>query len=192
MRISGSKLQTSRLRFLLLIAFCLLLSTFLSGCGYTTKSLLPARFEAIYIETFANKINITSEVSDGEPYRLYPPGLEIDLTNEVIDKFIYDGNLQVANKEDAHLILRGEVVDYIKQPLRYAADDEIEEYRINIAVNISLFDVSKGELLWEEKGFTGDTSYLTTTSLSKTETAARTEAIQDLARRIVERTIEAW
>ena len=46
--------------------------------------------------------------------------------------------------------------------------------------------------MWEEKGFIGDATYFTSGTLAKTEDTALDEAVDDLARRIVERTIEWW
>ena len=49
-----------------------------------------------------------------------------------------------------------------------------------------------GVVMWKEKGFAGETTYRTSGSLAKSDDAAVNDAIDDLARRIVERTVEAW
>ncbi|MBI3021287.1 MAG: hypothetical protein HYY59_04740, partial [Candidatus Omnitrophica bacterium] len=46
--------------------------------------------------------------------------------------------------------------------------------------------------LWEEEGLTGDTTYFALGSNTETEAAALDRALTDLARRIVERTVENW
>lgn len=163
-----------------------------SGCGYTTRSLLPSNFKSIYVENFTNSIKITAEQSNLRMYRGYRPGMETDLTKAVIDKFLLDGNLKVAKESGADLVLSGALIDFKREALRYDANDNIEEYRMKLIVNIALEDVKGGKLVWQEKGFTGETTYRTTGSLAKSESAAVTDAIADLARRIVERTVEAW
>ena len=68
----------------------------------------------------------------------------------------------------------------------------MEEYRIKLTVSMQLEDASRGALLWTEKSFVGETTYRVSGSGAKSESAAIRDAISDLARRIVERTIEAW
>ncbi|MCM8766314.1 MAG: LPS assembly lipoprotein LptE [Candidatus Omnitrophica bacterium] len=175
-------------KFILLGALFSLFSTLLSSCGYTTRSLLPSSFKTIYIPTFVNKIKF----EDNPPeYKTYYPGLEIKITNALIDRFVYDGNLRIARDEEADLRLEGELVDYLRQPLRYAESDVVEEYRISLVVNLSLKD-KEGNLLWKENHFIGDTTYRLTGPLTRTEQEAVNDAVADLARRIVNRTIENW
>lgn len=164
----------------------------ISSCGYSTKSLLPSDQRNIYVEPFVNKINVTSETTQASSYRIYRPRLEADVTKAIIDRFIYDGNLKITNLDKADLVLSGQLVDYNRQSLRYSSTDTTEEYRLNIAVNIQLKSAKTNTLLWEENNFIGDTTYFTTGSLAKSEDTAITDGIKDLARRIVERTVEGW
>lgn len=179
-------------RRLLFAALTISMVIQLSGCGYTTRSLLPPNLKTIYVDNFKNSLKLTAEQSDLRMYRGYLPGMERDLTKTVIDKYLFDGNLKVSDERGADLILRGELVDYQREPLRYDANNNVEEYRIKLIVNISLEDVRAGKLMWTEKGFAGETTYRTGGSLAKTDAAAVQDAIDDLARRIVERTVEAW
>src|SRR3989338_7862579 len=77
-----------------------------SGCGYTTRSLMSPHHKTIYIENFTNKIRITEEQSDVRMYRCYRPGMEIDITKDTVDRFLFDGNLKIVNDKSADLILR--------------------------------------------------------------------------------------
>jgi len=165
---------------------------FIAGCGYTTHSLLPPELKSIHVENFENKIHITEEQTDTRMYRGYKPGLEKDITKETIDKFLFDGNLKVANDESADLILKGELVDYRKEALRYDRNDNVEEYRILLVANIELIDTKTGKTMWSETNFSGEATYRTSGSLAKGESASIKDATQDLARRIVERTVEGW
>jgi hypothetical protein len=172
--------------------FFITLLLFISGCGYTTQSLLPSDLKTIYVSNFKNSIKITAEQSNLRMYRGYRPGMERDLTKVVNDKFLADGNLRIARESDADLILEGELTDFRRGGLRYDTNDNVEEYRLELVVNIELKNLKTGKVVWTEKGFAGETNYMTTGSLAKTESAAINDAIIDLARRIVERTIEAW
>lgn len=175
-------------RLIIIVSFLFLIA----GCGYSTKSLLPSDQRNIYVEPFVNKIDLTSETTQSSAYRIYRPLLESDITKEVIDRFIYDGNLKITSLDQADLILSGQLINYNRQPLRYSDDDDAEEYRLNIIVNIKLTNAKNDTLSWAENNFIGDTTYFTTGSLAKTEATAIEEALKDLARRIVERTTEGW
>ena len=164
----------------------------LSGCGYTTRSLLPPHIKKIHVENFKNSIDITEETSDKTIHRTYKPRLELDVTKAIIDKFIFDGNLKIASAGDADTILTGELIDFRREGLRYDESDNIEQYRIVIVVRIKLEDLKENKIMWEFGGFAGSYDYYTIGSQAKSESAAINEAIDDLARRIVEQTIEVW
>lgn len=163
-----------------------------SGCGYTTRSLLPTEFKSIHIENFVNAINVTKEITDDRMYVGYKPGLEIDVTKAIIDKFLFDGNLKVAQSGDSDLILKGELTDFKREALRYDANDNVEEYRARLTVDIELVNARTKATVWKENGFSGETTYRTSGALAKSETAAINDTAADLARRVVERTIEGW
>lgn len=177
-------------RFIIFIL--VVLSLYITGCGYTTGSLLPSRLRTVYVKDFENKIDISTEPSDKDGYRIYRAGVENDITQEIIDEFIFDGNLRIVSEDEADLILKGELLDYYKQPLRYDRFDTVEEYRVIVTVNIELLDTAEDKVMWKEENFTGFDSYRLTGSFAGTEEDARDSAINDLAKKIVEKTIEGW
>lgn len=162
------------------------------GCGYSTGSLLPSRLKTIYVDNFKNKIQIDKEVTETARYTLYRPGLENEVTNAVTNRFIFDGNLKIAAKDSADLVLSGELINYTQEAFAYDSEDNVEEYRIRVVVSIRIMDTVGDELMWQENGFTGESTYRTTGQFATSENSARDEAIEDLAKRIVERTIEGW
>lgn len=168
----------------------------IGGCGYTTRSMISDKFRTIYITPFVNKIDITRETDVASKYKIYKPLIETDITKAVINKFLFDGNLKPVKQANADLVFRGEVVEFRRDPVRYTDSDEVEEYRINVVVNISLWDNKENKVLWQENNFTGDSTYFTSfapaTVEKKSDDAAISAAIADLARRIVERTVEQW
>lgn len=184
--------NNSWLKVVSLVTCNLLLVTCLSGCGYTTRSNISSRYTTIYITPFVNKIDITAESDVASKYKLYRPRLETDITRAVIDKFMWDGNLRPVSYESANVVLNGELMEFRKDPVRYDDSDNVTEYRVNLLVNISLLNNADKSLIWEEKNFTGLTSYFVSGSSAKTEAQAINDAITDLARRIVERCVEEW
>jgi len=182
-------------RYLIAGIFCLLT---IAGCGYTTRSMLSGKYSTIYITPFLNKVDVTQEAYSNNKYRIYRPMLETDITKKVIDKYLFDGNLRPIKEESADMILKGELVEYRKDPVGYTSDNNnVTEYRINIYVNLSLWDAKENKLLWQENNFNGNYSYFTSYASGSnviivSEETAVTRAVEDLARRIVERTVEQW
>jgi hypothetical protein len=174
---------------------CVLIPAFFAlfaGCGYTTRSLITSQYKTIYVAPFLNKVDITREGDTGNKYRLYRPMIETELTRSVINGFLFDGNLKPSAQDSSDLVLKGELTEFRKDPLRFTDNDDVEEYRINLVVNIGLWDRKENKLIWQEKGFTGDTTYFTSGPQAKDEDTAMTEAEDDLSRRIVERAVEQW
>ncbi len=178
-------------KIILLLAICSMQYA-IGGCGYTTRSMISNKYTTIYVAPFENKVDITKDIDAAGKYKIYRPMLETDITKSVVDKFLFDGNLKPTREESADLILKGELLEFRRDPLRYTDSDEVEEYRINLIVNLSLWDRKENKLLWEEKNFIGDTTYFTTGSTAKSEETANSDAIKDLSRRIVERVVEQW
>ncbi len=181
-----------RMRWICGVLMFAFLAGCLNSCGYTTKSLLREDLKTICVENFANKIPVTDEMSDARMYIGYRPRLEHDVTKAVSDRFLFDGNLRITERKNADLILTGELVDFRREPLRYDANDNVEEYRVRLVTNLELTDTKTNTLMWREKEFAGESTYRTGGSLATSETSAINDARSDLARRIVERTIEGW
>ena len=162
------------------------------GCGYTTRAYVGA-YQTIYVAPFKNSINIADERAAFASYMSYYPLLESTITRAVVDRFIFDGSLKVVNEENADIILKGELIAYNRDALRYADNNEdVEEYRITLTANLALYKGESGDLVWERDSFSGDTSYFITGSQAKSEKAALDAAVSDLARRVVEEFVEEW
>lgn len=170
----------------------LILSLYLAGCGYTTRSLLAPELKSVYVDNFTNKINVSREQTDERMYTSYRPGLEVDITKAIIDRFIFDGNLKIANAKASDLTVKGELIDFRKEALRYDANDNVDEYRILLVCDLELKNTGTDKIIWTEKSFSGEATYRTGGSLAVSESTAIRDATSDLARRVVERVIEAW
>jgi len=175
-------------RFAGSIVYGLLSMVLIASCGYTTKSTLPSGIKTIHVETFKNNIDFAAEGRRN----LYLPLLEIKVRNAVINRFLFDGNLKIADADKADLVLKGQLLSYDRTALRYTDNDDVLEYRIHITVSLEMWNARKGETDWTESGFVGEATYFVTGASARSEEAAVEDAITDLARRIVERTVEAW
>ena len=174
-------------RRILFSTICLL-GCLLTGCGYSTRSLLPSSIKTIHIAPFKNKISYTTD----NTRNLYLPLLEIKVRNAVVDRFLFDGHMKVKDSETADVVLKGNLLGYEREVLRYTDNNDVQEYRIRITVSIELWDSRTEKTLWSEPSFAGETTYFITGAQAKSEDTALQDALTDLARRIVERTIEDW
>ncbi|MDP8266953.1 MAG: LPS assembly lipoprotein LptE [Candidatus Aceula meridiana] len=172
-----------------IISFFLLVTV--SGCGYSVRTLSPylSSKDTIYVAPIENTVDYSSERRQKS---LYIPLMEVKVSNAVTNRFIFDGNLKIAKEGNADLILKGKLLNYQRDVLRRDDNDDAEEYRIRITVSLVLFDSVEEENVWVEPNFSGDATYFLTGSNAKSEGAAIDEAIKDLAKRIVDRTIEDW
>lgn len=176
----------------LAVIFGMVCAVAVSGCGYTTRSLIADKYHTVYITPFKNAIDITHETTANN-YRLYRPLLETDITTAVVRKFLIDGNLKpVDNKEDADLVLEGNLTAFRKDPLTYTGDDDVNEYRVSVTVRLKMTDTASNAVSWEEPSFTGTATYFLSGAQASSESEAINTAISDLSRRIVERTVDQW
>lgn len=182
----------SRFKGLRLMGSLLAIGVLSTGCGYTTRTLLAPHLKTVYIEPFENKINIAALPTRENPFRVYRHSMEIDLTNEIIRRFQFTGIMRPSSQGKAHARLEGELVSFRRDALRYDSSRDVEEWRLNVVVNVRMHDLVKGTVLWDEKNFTGDATYIASGLRAESEETALKRALTDLARRIVERTVENW
>ncbi len=160
----------------------------LTGCGYSTRSVMTNGFKTIYVAPFKNQIVYGSE----NEKNIYLPLMEIKVSKAIIDRYLFDGNLKIATENAADAILTGELIDYKRESLRYDDNNDVLEYRIRVSVSMRLRDVANDKISWEENRFSGEATYFVSGALAISEDTAVDNAVKDLARRVVERTIENW
>lgn len=166
----------------------LMLVLALSGCGYTTGSLLPSNYHTIHIDAFKNKIGYLNESTR----ELYIPLLENKVRDSIVQRFQNDGHIKVERNGQTDLVLKGELIRFEREELRVDNDQNVTEYRLRVTVNIALIDASDDKEIWKEDSFAGEATYYLSGPQSKSESAALEDALTDLSRRVVERTLENW
>ncbi|MBF0619621.1 MAG: LptE family protein [Candidatus Omnitrophica bacterium] len=170
------------------IAGFLFMAVASSGCGYTTGSVISSRYKTIYVPAFENKIDYMNTDSR----KLYIPQLETSVHDAIVSRYLFDGNLRVAEVGNTDLVLKGRLVSFDREELRMNETNDVKEYRLRITVGITLWDPVNEKPVWDEPSFSGEATYYTSGPLAKSEAAAIQDALTDLARRVVARTIEDW
>lgn len=168
--------------------FFLMLVVSSISCGYSTRSSMSGPVRTIHIESFKNSIPYTND----SKRNIYLPLLETKVRNAVVDRFLFDGNMKVSQKDTADLVLKGELKNYDRNALRYTDNQDVQEYRVVITVSLQLWDQEKNEMVWSEPSFSGEGTYFVTGPQASSEDSAVNAAMEDLARRVVERTVEDW
>ena len=162
------------------LAACLL-----SGCGYTQHVHLPNDIKTVAVKTFKNEIPPNEQFA-------YRPGLEIELTNAIIDRLIFDGNLKVVDESKADAVLEGAIVSYKQEGLRFDRLDSVQEYRLFLVVKFKLIDRKTNKVIIEEPNFSGRAEFFVSRSPAVTRRTAANNATTDLARSLVDRIVEEW
>ena len=160
---------------------------FVAGCGYTLRNVQKSPYKTVYIPKFINRISISNISSD---HKLYYRGLEIELENILKERFRYDGGIiPASNIRDADIVIEGAILNYNKGVLRYASNEDVDEYRITVSTEVRLIENEKE--LWVEN-ISGESTYLTRGVNAKSETEAVRDALGDLSRNIVDRVVVDW
>lgn len=162
------------------------LAGLLAGCSEVTgynaplAVTLPPSIQKIGVRPFQNRTQFF--------------GLEDKLRLRVEEEFIRDGRLPFVNQESqADGVVEGEIVNYIRQVATYDANNQPEEYRLWVIMNVRFIDRKNAVTLWEEPRVEQEYRYFVETAPGgRTEEEAR-DALWDLfARDIVKRTIEGF
>ncbi len=157
----------------------------LSGCGYTRKTVLPQNIKTIYVETVKNKL-------DAEKLYAYQQGLEMDITNAVIQRLQLDGTLKVVEQKKADAILKTDLMSLEQEGLRFNSLEGVSQYRLFIVVSLKLVNAKTGDLIWAEPNFSGENEYYVTTVTSIGQQKAAVDAVRRLAYNIADRITEDW
>jgi outer membrane lipopolysaccharide assembly protein LptE/RlpB len=166
-------------------AFAALLA--LTSCGYRLTpvgGVVPEGAKTIAIPVFINGTN--------EPF------LDTELTQAVVDAFLYDGRLKVVSLEGADLVLRGQVTKFDVSPASYTANAYVQTYNVSIGVSMGLEDTKTKKALLTDSGVGSVfvSSYpVTLGDIPATKTAKETaikNAARDIASTIRSRVLEGF
>jgi len=163
--------------------FLVLLAGFLSSCGLysTNPGSLPGHIKTLAIPAFDNR---TTQV-----------GLDEEITQAVIQRFVDDNHLKVVSESDANAVLTGAVVDYRNTVFGFTGREQAQEYRVTITVAVRLMDKVKNRELWRDDGMVKTQNYYVISvpgQEPQDEVSGRKQAVQKIADEILSRTIENW
>ncbi len=167
-------------------ALCLALAILISGCAYTTKNGLPPHLKSIAVPVFNNKTYVED----------YTRKLEVEITDATRKVFVQSGELKLAGREDADLILEADVEKLDREILRTDRYGDPAEIRIVIRCRMSLYDVKEAKYLLKNllvtNGDRSSESGVYSLRRGETEDLVRVKAVEDMGRVIAHRVVEKW
>jgi hypothetical protein len=148
--------------------------------GYHLGPVLKANYKSVAVVMFKNKT--------------LQPQLEAQVSNGIIRRLQSDGTLRVESKENADIILTGQILHYRRQELRALQTAVLtpREYRINIDARVEARDRVTGDLVLSPKVITGSADTFIGTDLQSAEEQALPLIADDLARQVVSLLTESW
>jgi hypothetical protein len=158
------------------LACIIALFALISGCGYTTKSLISRKINSIYIPIFENDT--------------FRRGLEFDLTSALKDEIMSNTKLRILQKDSADTILTGRIIKVTEGMLSSNVEDNIVESRVTISVYIKLVDRRTGRTLVEEGNLKQSAEFIV--KRGENINTASKESLVLLAKEIIFHLEEKW
>ena len=103
-----------------------------------------------------------------------------------------DGTLDIADEGVADSKLTMEIVNYKKEAKSYDVSETVKEYNLALVLSITFLDLTTGQVLWQEPNFYDSVSYFAVGSQAETEDDALQRLCDDIAQKIVNRTMQGW
>src|SRR3972149_4640267 len=152
------------------LTYFIIVVALISGCGYSTKSLISRKVDSIYIPVFDNTT--------------FRRGLEFELTKAVKDEIMSKTNLKIVQKDSADTILNGTITSVTEGILTQDITDNIVESRLTIHVDIKLVDRRTDRVLISESDLKGSAEFIV--KRGETIESAAGEGLVSLAETIVD------
>jgi outer membrane lipopolysaccharide assembly protein LptE/RlpB len=155
-------------------------SSFVAGCAYSFRGgSVPAHLNTIAIPI------VEDQSGFGDPT------LRDLVTNELVQRFIADNSLQMADRGTADSILEGVITQVSPdQPLSVTAGDQVARRRITVTVRVRFQDLKQRKTMWE-KEFTQYGDYPSGGGLTQRTEGLR-EAVRKLTEDILNETVAGW
>jgi hypothetical protein len=145
----------------------------LAGCGYSTHSLIRKDIQSIAIPVFDNDTR----------YR----GLEVDLTNALIEEVKLHTSLQIRDQQSAESTLTGSIVSYEDDIATETEDEAVLLRRGRVTVVFSWTDNRTGQdILSEEEVHESETF-----AVERAEPISQ-KLFQETAQQIIQRLKQDW
>ena len=144
------------------------------SCSYGFRGSLPEHIQSVKVIHFRSRVT--------------QYGLEQDITSRIVEMIIRDGRLSIA-VENQDSEIEGTVAQYTKTPYSYTSAEVVEEYKLEIRVEISFADLlQERDIIASESVST----WLVYDPNAESEIEARNRLLEESAEDIVRRCLSGW
>ena len=148
-----------------------------SGCGiYSMSGSLPSHIKNVAVPLFENEtveVDIVDLVSD-----------------EIRSAIIKDGNMKIVAENDADAVVTGKIKDVFESADSFSKGEVAKQFKIQVFAEVTFFDIKKNKAIWEESNMEGWARYNADDPAARE--GALKEALQMLAKDIIDKTVSGW
>lgn len=109
-----------------------------AGCGiYSFSGSLPPHLKSVAVPLFDDR---TAEF-----------GVKEALTDAIISEFTADNTMRIADLPDADCAVRGVIERISDRHGAFTAQEEVQEMKVYVTVQIKFEDLKKRKVIWEER-----------------------------------------
>lgn len=153
-----------------------------SGCGYGfSSSILPGHIKSVAVPLMEN--------------RSARGGLDAALADSLVEAFIRNNTLSVVPERNADSMVEGTILEYRREPFTVDANENVQEYKVEILIAAQFVDLRKNNVIWEEPRMTQWATYNFVEvggQPAETENDGIGRALAKLTADILNRTVEGW
>lgn len=143
------------------------------------EPVIPRRANKIYIQEFSDFTGT--------------PSIAQKTTIRVSDLILQDGRLSVVSDiNNADVALFGKIVQYELQPIEYGEYQQPVKKRIRIIATVKLYNRLSQSVIFAESPVQSFSTFSDTTPPISSEFQVREQVIEELAQRIVKKTVSGW
>ena len=152
----------------------------LGGCGYysATSGRVDQSIRQVTVEFFENR---TAEADLG-----------IQLAELVIAALQEDNTLKVVDYQSADSIIDGAVTRYYLRQASISPDQQVDEFQVQIAIELSFRVKATDAFIFEKRTFTGVGNYYLNDANGTSEETAKQEAIKEITKAVLAQVVEDW
>jgi hypothetical protein len=150
------------------------------GCSsYHLGEVHDPGFKKIYIENFRSEID--------------EPELENLVSTSIVQQFQKDGTIEVTDRDQADVILRGTIDHFELTPMRYSRQNELTTTQASMTIGARYTLTKKGQSTpYQKLRAEGSTLFFVGSDIQSDKRQGVPLAAQDLGRHIVTNLVDGW
>ncbi len=173
MRLKGEKAVLVTQEYRLKIPVITLILLFM-GCAYSFRGSLPENIRSVQVDQFRSSVT--------------EYGLEQDITGLVTEAIVRDGRLAIDN-DDPDARIQGTVAYFGKTADSYTGSEEVEQYRMEMRVSVSMDRTSDNEYIIRDETIS---EWILYDPVAETYDSAKERLVQELSEQVVRRCLSGW